>query len=375
MKIGLVCPYNIAKGGGVQECVLAMQAELNKRGHETLIITPRPREDTSHLDQSILLVGTATDVKSPFHTTAQVSVSVDTNELDTMLETHNFDVIHFHEPWVPILSRQVLMRSQAANVATFHAKMPGTVMSRTIEKVITPYTKSVLKYFHAFSAVSEPAAAYVRTLDHTEPTLIPNGIDIKKYVAPKKRPTNDPQTILYIGRLERRKGLKYLLKAFKLLQTTQPQVQLILAGEGTDRAKLEQQVIDEDISGVTFAGHITEAYKLELLRTVDIFCSPALFGESFGIVLLEAMASGCVTVAGDNDGYAAVMQERGQLSLVDPQNVEDFARRLRLLLSDHDLQQLWREWSVPYAQTFAYPKIVDAYEKLYEQALKNKSAA
>ena len=148
MKIGLVCPYHIFKGGGVQECVFALQKELEARGHVARIITPLPRDvdDTDGVHDCIDFVGTSANVKSPFHTTAQVSVSLDTSAMAEMLEREQFDVLHFHEPWVPIMSRQLLTQSDTVNVATFHAKLPETVMSKTIERVVTPYTKSVLKY-------------------------------------------------------------------------------------------------------------------------------------------------------------------------------------------------------------------------------------
>src|SRR5690606_26854258 len=109
-----------------------------------------------------------------------------------------------------------------------------------------------------------------------------------------------------------------LLQAFELLLQTTPNAKLIIGGDGVGRAKLEQYVIDNKIANVTFEGFITEDRKLELLGSADVFCSPALYGESFGIVLLEAMARGCVIVAGDNPGYQAVLQDRGKLSLVDP---------------------------------------------------------
>src|SRR4051812_30400677 len=131
MRIGLVCPYNIFRGGGVQECVLALQKELKWRGHSAKIITPQPRQTAEELSD-VLFVGTSTDIKSPFHTTAQVSVSVNVEAIDDLLAHEQFDILHFHEPWVPIMSRQLLTRSRSANVATFHAKLPETVMSRTI---------------------------------------------------------------------------------------------------------------------------------------------------------------------------------------------------------------------------------------------------
>ena len=121
---------------------------------------------------------------------------------------------------------------------------------------------------------------------------------------------------------------------------------------------------------VEFLGYIDEDTKKRLLHTADVFCSPALFGESFGIVLLEAMASGLVTVAGDNPGYESVMQGLGKLSLINPKDTSVFAHRLQLLLFDEDLRSLWRKWAKDYVRQFDYPKIVDKYEATYKAALR-----
>ncbi len=363
MKIGLVCPYNMFKGGGVQECVLALQAELAERGHDALIVTPKPREFKGQAPAFIRMLGRATDVKSPFHTTGQVSVSVDTDQVDALLEAEKFDVLHFHEPWVPLLSYQLLTRSRAKNIATFHAKLPDTVMSRTIEKVVTPYTKSLLKYFSTMTAVSEAAATYVRTLTDDAIEIVPNGIDLAKYMA-SKQVAKEP-VIFYIGRLEKRKGIKFLLKAVAELQKTHPDVQLKIAGDGVDRDKLEQFAEGIGVSA-EFLGRISEEEKLKLLQASRLFCSPARYGESFGIVLLEAMASGLPVVAGNNPGYTAVMQATGRISIVDPQDTDEFARRLSLLLYDDELRKVWKAWAKNEVKQYDYPLIVDHYEKLYK---------
>lgn len=371
MKVGLVCPYHIFRGGGVQECVFAIQKELTARGHTAKIITPLPRDvtDEDRHNESVVFVGTSANVKSPFHTTAQVSVSLDNNQMNAMLEAENFDVLHFHEPWVPIMSRQLLTQSDAVNVATFHAKLPETVMSKTIEKVITPYTKSVLKYIDSFTAVSDAAAQYVRTVTDEPISIVPNGIDLKKFKVIKQRPVSDKPVLSFIGRLEKRKGVKYLIKAFALYQAINPGAQLRIAGDGPDRTKLEQLVQDERIGNVTFLGYISEAEKQQLFEESDLFCSPALYGESFGIVLLEAMAKGLVTIAGDNPGYAAVMDGRGALSLVNPQDTEQFARRIQILLEDEATRKLWRSWAHEYVKQFDYSLVVEQYLKVYKQAL------
>lgn len=371
MKIGLVCPYDIAKGGGVKEIVFATQAELTLRGHEVYIITPQPREYDTKLakDRNIIFVGTATDFNSPLHTTIQVSAGLN-DSIDAMLEEHNFDILHFHEPWVPVLSRQILTRSNTINVATFHAKLPDTVMSRTLVKVVTPYTKSVLKYIHEFTAVSDAAAEYVCSLTEQPVAIIPVGIDLESYKAPARFvDKRKKKTIFYVGRLEHRKGVKYLLQAFHLMQEKDPDTSLIIAGDGPDREKLEIMVADMGIKNVSFIGFITEKEKKKYLRTADLFCSPALFGESFGLVLLEAMANGLVTVAGNNPGYAGVMRGLGGISLVDPRDSDEFARRMHLLLHEVGLRKLWREWAADEILQYSYPTVVSQYEEVYRQAL------
>ncbi len=371
MKIGLVLPYNITKGGGVKEHVLAQQTELVRRGHDVVIVTPQPREPYTPDDRKVAFLGTAAEFKSPLNTTAQLSASMLTDEIDTMLEQEQFDILHFHEPWVPVLSRQILSRSKAVNVATFHAKLPETIVSRTMAKVITPYTKPLLRHIDAFTAVSDAAAEYLLTLADVSVEIIPNGINLKQFRKPATVVTKKkgPKTILYVGRLEHRKGVKYLLQAFAELQVREPNVRLLLAGDGVDREKLEAEAEELGLQHVEFLGYVDEATKKELLHTSDLFCSPALFGESFGIVLLEAMASGLVTVAGDNPGYESVMQGLGKLSLINPKDTSLFAHRLQLLLFDEDLRTLWQKWAKDYVRQFDYPKVVNRYEAVYETAL------
>lgn len=369
MKIGLVCPYNIAKGGGVQEIVTAMQAELERRGHVAKILTPEPRDMPDyHRKGHIIFVGGAADFKSPLHTTSQFSLAADTYGITQMLEEEKFDILHFHEPWVPVLSRQILSRSSAVNVATFHAKLPETLMSRTVVKVVEPYTRAVLKQLDELTAVSEAASEYVRTLTDQPVSIIPNGIDLTKYKPAKKAGTGGKPTILYIGRLEKRKGVEYLLRAFSLLTSKAKNVQLIIAGDGPDREKLEYLIDDLKLENVTLKGYISDEEKLRLLKHADIFCSPALYGESFGVVLLEAMATGAVTVAGNNPGYASVLQDLGSLSLVNPKDTEEFARRLDVMLSDPALRRLWKKWATEQIEQYNYPRVVDRYLEVYESA-------
>ncbi len=365
MKIGLVCPYNITLGGGVQEVVRAMQAELELRGHEVRVITPEPRGGSEdHTQKNVIYMGGAADFKSPLHTTAQLSATIDPEEIDRMLAREKFDILHFHEPWVPMLSRQVL------NIATFHAKMPENVMSRTFTRVVAPYTKSVLKYLHELTAVSDAAAEYICELTDRPVDIIPNGVDLNHFKKPVNltKPQTTGKTILYIGRLERRKGISYLLRAFQVLQEKHEDSSLILAGDGSDREKLEELSYSLGLRNVTFAGYVSENEKIRLLHSADLFCAPAIYGESFGVVLVEAMASGLVTVAANNPGYTSVMQGLGALSLVNPRDTVEFARRLDLLLHEDSLRTMWQAWARTYVKQFSYKRIVDQYEAAYKSA-------
>ncbi len=373
MKIGLVCPYNMFRGGGVQEVVLALRDGIIARGHEAYIITPQPRDKGVVAPEGVIFVGGSMPFRAA-RTQGDISVSRDLSGITTMLEREKFDILHFHEPWNPMLSMQIMMRSDAIHIATFHAAMSERRTSRTVEKVITPYTKSILKYIDVMTAVSNTATNYVRTLTDRNINIIGNGIDLTKYKpldAPLERKT---KTIFYVGRLEKRKGIKYLLEAFALLQTLHPNYRLVIAGDGPERSRLEYIVKENDIKHVRFLGYIDEATKLKYLRESDLFCSPALYGESFGIVLLEAMASGCVTVAGNNTGYEGVLRGRGQLSIVDPRDTTEFARRLALLGDDQELRALWREWALAEAARYDYDHIIDQYMTLYKAACDKKKA-
>jgi len=182
------------------------------------------------------------------------------------------------------------------------------------------------------------------------------------------------KTIFYVGRLEQRKGVKPLLLAYQQLVEKNPNVSLVIAGDGPDRAKLEELARSEELPNVQFLGYISEKEKVKYLHTADLFCSPALYGESFGVVLLEAMASGLVTVAGDNPGYASVMRGLGAISLVNPKHTDEFARRLDLLLHESDLRKLWRTWAAEQIPQYSFEVITSQYEKVYQQALEKHGA-
>lgn len=367
MKIGLVCPYDIFINGGVQEVVLQLQNRLNKRGHTAIIITPRPSGYTKPVPAGIKLVGQSRNVRA-LSTTAQVSLSLDSKKLNKLFTSENFDVINFHEPWVPVISRQILSKINCPAVATFHAKLPPGPLIKLFKIIITPYTKSIIKRFKYLSAVSPAAADYAGSLTKQHISITPNGIDIKKYKAKNKQQRAN-SSILYIGRLEKRKGVEFLIKAFKLAVIDNPNLKLLIAGDGNLRPQLEKQAANLPAGSVEFLGYISDTKKIQLLKTCQLFCSPALYGESFGIVLVEAMAAGAVVLGGNNPGYASVLRGKGASALFNPKDIDKFAKKLMLWTSNESVRQKWLNWAKREVPKYDYEKVVDEYEALYKKAL------
>jgi len=357
--------------GGVQEIVFQLQTSLQAKGHEVKIITPRPRAHLANPPRDMILVGRSAKMNTPFATMVDFGFEADGDEIQNILDHEQFDILHFHEPWVPLLSRQILSRSSSINVATFHATPPSTIVSKSLLNAVIPYTRSVLKYLHAYTAVSDSAAEYIRSLTDEPVTIVANGVDLERFVEQPAQPTLDrKKTILYLGRLEKRKGVDYLLRAYARLRESHDDVRLVVAGKGVKLKALEKYVEQYEIPDVSFPGFIAEEDKVGLIAAADVYCSPALYGESFGIVLLEAMGVGTPVVAGNNAGYASVMTGRGRISLVNPKSTDDFAQRLELLLYDEPLRELWRDWAREHVQQYRFKTIADDYEKVYEQAIK-----
>ena len=380
MKIALVCPYNMLENsGGVAQVVVHLRDGLIKRGHDVKIITPRPSGYRGQAPKGIILLGSLTGINfgAGLGTSGSWTFDVDSKEVQSVLQREKFDVINFHEPWAPILARQILPYSRAANVGTFHANIIDSAAGKSLVNLFVPYARGVGEKLDLITAVS-PAPAAV--LLEKEPghrlvkniKYIPNGIDIKRYRTRPVMAVKHPKqkTILYIGRLEARKGVKYLLRAFNELASRHSDVQLLIAGKGPEDKKLRSYVDELNIPRVSFLGYISDEDKIHHLHRADVFCSPALRGESFGVVLLEAMAAGCPIVAGDNIGYQTVMTDLGALSLVNPKDTIDFARHLEFFLYEESLRKIWLKWAEKHIKQFDYATIVGLYEQAYLEAVK-----
>ena len=367
MNIGMVCPYDmIMHAGGVQECVHALQVELNRRGHKVTVITPLPQNFDGIAPPGTIFVGRSKRIKTPQHTSTDVAISTDPASIDRLLTDQQFDIIHIHEPLAPFLSMQILPRISCPVVGTFHAASPETMLAKTMAGSIGLYVKSILKYLDAITAVSPAATTYIDHYKHNPVTYIPNGIDLKLYYPATDNTENAKKTIVYIGRLEARKGVKYLLKAYAQVAQNHSNVNLVIAGDGPDRQKLEKFALDHAIPRVRFQGFISLNDKIKLLQRASLFSAPALYGESFGIVLLEAMACGVPIVAGDNPGYASVLKDSGRLSLINPEDIPAFSRQIELLLEDEPIREFWQQWALKSVKDYEYSKVVDEYEAVYK---------
>ncbi len=367
--------------GGVQQVIQHLHDGLTKKGHEVKVITQRPSGFEGDVPVDYILFGVVRNFKGGMGTQGNWGMPSDGEEISQILERENFDVINFHEPWMPILAWQMLKHSKAAHVGTFHANLIDTAAAKSWVNVFLPYGRGIGQKMHVLTAVSPaPAALLVSKADkESEKKLIknmkyiPNGIDLGLYRPPKKRlPLNGPntKTALFVGRLESRKGVEYLLKAVLHLQELVPNSYLIIAGEGPQRSKLEQITKSLKLKNVRFTGYVDENEKKRLMGNADLLISPATHGESFGIVLIEGMAMGVPVMGGRNSGYINVLNGHGQLGLVDPKATEDFAQRMGIFMTDDKIAGLLRGWGLSDVKKYNYSKIIDQYEAAYKEAIK-----
>ncbi len=363
LKIALVCPYDISINGGVQYVVKELSNFLSKKGHYVKILTPKPANDISGVkEDNIIYIGNSIDFRSPLHTTVQVSASTNNETIRQILKNEKFDIINFHEPWVPFLSRQILQKSTSINVGTFHAKIPDTKIIKGLIKGLNPYLKSIIKSIDSFTACSNTAADYVNNLTEKEISIIPNFIDLSNFSKKKRLSPSKTKNILYVGRLENRKGVKYLIDAYSVLEKKYDNLNLTIAGDGPNKEDLIKQAKLLGIRNITFPGRIDDKQKFKLLSEADLFCSPAIYGESFGIVLLEAMAARTVIVCGNNPGYSELMKDIGAISVVDVKNITEFSDRLELLIFNNSIRNTILNWSNNYVEEFERSKILSKYE-------------
>ena len=341
MKIALVSPYDFAYPGGVATHISYLERYFTRMGHEVKVIAPASKAISSFGDRFIP-IGKPRPIPSS-GSIARVTISPWlSSKIKDVLDRERFDIVHLHEPLMPMLCTTVLRLSPAANIGTFHAchGRPGYNFAKPFGKWLL---KRWFRKLHGKIAVSKPATEFACEHFPGYYNIIPNGVDIDHFspdVTPIHKFGDGKLNILFVSRLEKRKGLNYLIEAFKQVQKEIPNSRLIIVGPGTRlRRKYEKQVRRSGLKDVIFTGLVSYEELPRYYKTADVFCAPATGRESFGIILLEAMATGKPIVASSIDGYASVVTHNVEGLLVPPGDTEMLARALVSLLTDQALRQ------------------------------------
>ncbi len=341
MKIALVSPYDFAYPGGVTNHISCLEHQLTLMGHQVKIIAPASSA-VPNFDDRFIPIGKPRPIPSS-GSICRITISLRlASTIKAVLERENFDIIHLHEPFMPMLCTAVLRFSHSTNVGTFHAchGNPGYNFGRPISTVMLKRRRRKLD---GKIAVSKPAMEFASKYVPGYYDIIPNGIDLEHFsldVSPIDEFCDGKLNILFVGRLESRKGLNYLIKAYKRVRGEFPNSRLIVVGPGTRlRGKYKRQVKRNRLADVVFIGYASYADLPRYYKTADIFCSPATGRESFGIALLEAMALGKPIVASNIDGYASVVTHGVEGLLVPPKDEKALAQALISLMADESLRQ------------------------------------
>jgi phosphatidylinositol alpha-mannosyltransferase len=361
VKIGLVSPYVYPLPGGVTEHVRYLYENLRLRGHDVRILT------SSHGLQRAS-EGDIIRIGKGFSMPVNGSVGTITlsprfvSQVRAMLEREQFDLLHFHEPFVPFLSPIILRLSTSVNIATFHA-YGGFSPSYEFGSRVMGGSAARL---HGRIAVSGAAKHFIDRYFPGEYKVIPNGVDVERYqrAVPVARWMDGPQNLLFVGRHEPRKGLLELLKAYRILRKTGCECRLLVVGTGPLGREARRYVATRGLKGVEFLGRVSDEEKAQLFRTAAVYVSPATGGESFGIVLLEAMAAGTPIVASDIHGYKGVVRRGREALLVPPRQPKQIAAAIARLLREPDLRAEMSGAGVARAQEFSWERVtakVDAY--------------
>ncbi len=340
MKIALVSPYDFAYPGGVANHISSLDYRLTQMGHKVKVIAPASRAISSFGDRFIP-IGKPRSIPTS-GSIARVTISLRlAPRIKAVLKEEKFDIVHLHEPFMPMLCTAVLRFSNAVNVGTFHAchGRPGYNFGRPITTILLNRRARKLD---GKIAVSKPAMEFASKYIPGYYNNIPNGVDLERFssdVSPVEEFCDGKLNILFVGRLESRKGLNYLIKAYEQVKKEFPNSRLIIVGPGTRlRRKYEKHIRRNDLKDIVFVGYVPYDELPRYYKTADIFCSPATGGESFGIVLLEAMAVGKPIVASNIDGYASILTHGVEGLLVPPKDKGVLAQALISLMTDESLR-------------------------------------
>jgi phosphatidylinositol alpha-mannosyltransferase len=353
LRVALVCPYSLTLPGGVQSQVLALARSLRALGHPTRVLGPcdgaPPDVGITPLGNSVPLAANGSMAPiAPDPACAMRTIRA--------LRDEQFDVVHLHEPLVPGPTMTALLFDAAPMIGTFHAA-GGSAAYRWLR----PGTRWAARRLSLRCAVSEDALAMARRALGGDYVLVHNGIEVERFAKATPWPASGP-TIFFLGRHEPRKGLSVLLDAMARLPDD---VRLWVGGEGPETDALRRRTRGDD--RVEWLGSVNEEDKARRLRGADVFCAPSLYGESFGVVLLEAMAAHVPIVATDLPGYANVARGGKDAVLVPEGDPEALAAALRSVLSDSRLAESLAGAGELRAGEFAMDRLAERYVELYAQ--------
>ncbi len=336
MKIALVSPYDYPYPGGVTDHITYLDKYFRALGHDTRIIAASTTDEDVLSDHVIKVSGAVTPV--PFSgSIARVTFSPQVyRRVKQILQREQFDVVHVHEPTAPLLCPIVLRHSKAINIGTFHAYRETNPVYDMANSLI----KRGLGRLHGRIFVSEPVRDYITQYFPGDFVLIPNGVDYARFSAPDIQPIekfdDGRPNILFVGRLEARKGFRHLIRAYPYIKQAIPDARLIVVGAYNVRAQAPfvRYAAALKLRDIHFVGLVPPEDLPRYYRTGTIFCAPSTGFESFGIVLLEAMAAGVPIVASDIAGYRAVLKDGEEGSLVEPGDELAIASAIIRLLRD-----------------------------------------
>jgi len=371
VKIGIVSPYAYPRPGGANAHIRETYTRLRDLGHEVRIITAPWGDDPPARD--VIQVGQAVAV--PFNgSVGRVTLSLRLEWLiSRMLDRERFDIIHHHEPFVPFLSFQILDSAKCPNVATFHA-FGGFSFSYWAGRI------ALERYMNKFDeriAVSTAARHFVARYFPGDYKIIPNGVDVEFYANAKPFPEfQDGKTnILFVGRAEPRKGAMYLMKAYESIKERQPNTRLIIAGRGPQIGELRRFARGHGLRDVFFAGRPSDEDKARFYKTADIFVAPSTGQESFGIVLLEAMAAGRAVIASDIHGYKRVVQRNVTGLLVEPKDPDALAEALERLIASPEQREALGRAGARRAVDFDWQHVTAELVRVYEDVIARRRGA
>lgn len=368
MKVGLVSPYDFASPGGVTDHVQHLARQLRLLGHEVRIFAPSSRADIDFDSREFYRIGSP--IAIPVNdSVARITLSFHlANQVAAIIEQERFDVLHFHEPLMPALPITMLRMSPAANVGTFHAFAHSNIGYYYGRGLLQPY----LERIHRGIAVSDPARAFFNRYFPEFPLrIVPNGIDVNVFkpgLSPIRHLRDDNVNILFVGRLEKRKGLGDLLRGYEFMRSRVPHSRLIIVGDGPLRGKVESYVTRHRLPNVVMAGYVPDSVKPRYYNSADIFCAPATGAESFGIVLLEAMASGLPVVATEVPGYMSVLEPGRDSLTVRPKGWAELGAALIILARDAELRRRLGDFGHEKARRYAWDAVASQVVEVYELA-------